>query len=202
MRGWTIKVFLFWITILGRWRRLRTILSCKILSRKILSCKVYIMRPALISEFNPTSSRFFACKVDLGLWLHFWLLHFCIKCNFWWRCLPREWCWRTWTRSGNGVVWFYPFIMMAVVRMTMVWMWRMLFKFFQYILLLYGVLHFELTAGKSVCKYNNQRTSTSWYNSVALWWKPAMSPRVLFGSFDLDGAFLVSLWAQCVKKVR
>ena len=39
----------------------------------------------------------------------------------------------------------------------------------------------------------NQRTSTSWNNSVAFWWKSERSPRVFLRSFDLDGAFLVSL---------
>jgi hypothetical protein len=130
MRGWTSKVFLLWITILGRWRRFRTVLSCNIYSMTY--------RSALIFEFNPTSGRFFACKVNLGLWLHFR-----IKCNFWRWCFPREWGRRTWTRSGNGVVWFYR---------CMVRMWRMLLEFSQYILL-YDV-YIESTAGKVWYKTN------------------------------------------------
>ena len=53
-------------------------------------------------------------------------------------------------------------------------------------------MRFILTAGESVI-YIIQRTSTSWYNSVAFWWKPETSSSVFLGSFDLDGAFLVSL---------
>ena len=169
MRGWTSKVFLFRITLLGRWRRLCSILSCKVCSM------IMTYRPVLISEFNPTSSRFFACKINLGLWLHF-----CIKCHFRWWFFPREWGWGTWTRSG---VWFHRFIRM----------WWMLLEFSQYILL-YEVY---INCWRKCNIYIIQRTSTSWYNSVAFWWKPETSSSVFLGSFDLDGAFLVSLlWAQ------